>query len=168
MRSNNEVTVNRRAFLQAVTRIPRGGLRMRGQYTPRYTVIFATPPMLYVDTPWVCTELEAEGEWWYPIGVYPRVLIKAARAMPRKDKITLLWIEGRLHLEPLSIDAWIVADCPHGGTVRKTPALKAPKATPATAPIDEGGQFLMPGLALVTDRERLALMARAPVRPRRR
>jgi len=117
MRAGNEVTVNRKAFITAVTRVPRGGLRVVNQYTPSTTVIFATPPSLFVETPWVCTEIDAEGCWLVPVAVPVRVVIKAARVLPRTPRVTLLWIGGRLYLDRLSIDAKVASGYATGGKV---------------------------------------------------
>jgi hypothetical protein len=105
MRASNEVTVDRRLFLAAVTRIPRGGLRSRAEYSPRKTLIYADPPMLIVET-------------------------HAQLGM------TLEW-------------------------------ARTPTRVVAPAGV-EGHQLLMPGVAPVTDRERLEQRAKAPMRRRRR
>jgi hypothetical protein len=61
MQMPNEVLVSRLEFLAAVRRVPRGGLRKSKQYTPRTTLIYADPPMLIVETPYVRKEVAAVG-----------------------------------------------------------------------------------------------------------
>ena len=81
MRAPNEVTVDRREFLAAVSRVPRGGLRKRGQYSPRTTLIYAEPPVLIVETPYVRTETTATGRWQQPVAVNARLLVTIARKL---------------------------------------------------------------------------------------
>ena len=105
MRASNEVTVDRREFLAGVTRIPRGGLRNWAQYSPRKTLIYADPPMLIVETPYVRTEVAAKGTWEQPVVIYARLLMTVARKQPKTDFITLLYSNGRLYFDRLSIEA---------------------------------------------------------------
>jgi hypothetical protein len=105
MRASNEVTVDRREFLASVTRIPRGGLCSRAEYSPRKTLIYADPPVLIVETPYVRTEVAAKGRWEQPVAVSARLLITVARKLPKTDSITLLYANGRLYFDRLSIDA---------------------------------------------------------------
>jgi hypothetical protein len=170
MRASNEVIVDRREFLAAVTHMPRGGLRRRAQYIPRTTLIYADPPMLIVETPYVRTEVAAIGSWEQPVAVSVRLLIMVARKLPKSDRITLLFLNGRLYFDRLSIDATPApglapAENPRLGEVRWPAAPLKPSASLIAA---EGNQLLVPGLAPITDRERLELLARAPIRPRRR
>lgn len=170
MRASNEVTVDRREFLAAVSRMPSGGLRKRGQYTPRTTLIYADPPMLIVETPYVRTEVAAIGTWEQPVAVNVRLLITVARKLPKTDSITLLYVNGRLYFDRLSIDA---TQAPGMTPVRngqlgpmwESATTPKPLASPIPA---RDGQLLMPGLVPVTDRERLEQRAKAPMRPRRR
>ena len=170
MRASNEVTVDGREFLAAVTRIPRGGLRSRAAYSPRKTLIYAAPPMLIVETPYVRTEVAAKGTWEQPVAVYARLLITVARKLPKTDSVTLLYVNGRLYFDRLSIDATPAAGmrptrhAELGATLESVPAPSR-AATPVAV---ADAQLLMPGLAPVTDRERLEQRARAPMGPRRR
>ena len=170
MRASNEVTVDRREFLAAVTRVPRGGLRKPGQSTPRTTLIYADPPMLIIETPYVRTELTAKGAWQQPVAVNVRLLITVARKLPKTDSVTLLYVNGRLYFDRLSIDAGPapgMAAAHHArlGEVREAIVSSTPSSFPVPA---EGNQLLVPGLAPITDRERLEHRAKAPMRPRRR
>ena len=170
MRASNEVTVNRKELLAAVTRIPRGGLRKRGQHAPRSTLIYAEPPMLIVETPYVRTEVTATGAWEQPVAVNARLLIMITRKLPKTECVTLLYVNGRLFFERLSIDATPAA----GMTRTKSGRLSAmPGSTPtpqrSASPVPvRDGQLLMAGFAPVTDRERLEQRAKAPMGPRRR
>jgi hypothetical protein len=170
MRASNEVTVDRREFLAAVTRIPRGGLRSRAEYSPRKTLIYADPPMLIVETPYVRTEVAAKGRWEQPVAVNARLLITVARKLPKTDSITLLYVSGRLYFDRLSIDATPAAGMRATRQAQLGVTLEwAPTPTRAVTPAGvEGHQLLMPGLAPLTDRERLEQRAMAPMRPRRR
>jgi hypothetical protein len=170
MRASNEVTIDRREFLAAVTRIPRGGLRSRAEYSPRKTLIYADPPMLIVETPYVRTEVAAHGTWEQPVAVYGRLLITVARKLPKTDSITLLYVNGRLYFDRLSIDATAAAGMRATRPAQLGATLAwAPTSTRVVAPAGvEGHQLLMPGLAPITDRERLEQRAKAPMRSRRR
>jgi hypothetical protein len=170
VRASNEVTVDRREFLAAVTRVPRGGLRNRAQYTPRTTLQYADPPMLIVETPYVRTEVAATGLWEQPVAVGARLLITVAWKLPKTNRITLLYLSHRLYFDRLSIDAtpapgMAPAENSQLGENRTSMATSKPSASPILA---EGNQLLVPGLAPVTDRERLEQLAKAPMRPRRR
>lgn len=170
MRASNEVTVDRREFLAAVTRVPRGGLRWRSEYTPRTTLIYADPPTLIVETPYVRTEVAAIGSWEQPVAVNVRLLITVARKLPKTDSITLLYVNRRLYFDRLSIDAnpapgMAPAENSQLGEVRVSTATSKPSTSPISA---EGNQLLVPGLTPVTDRERLEQLAKATMRPRRR
>jgi hypothetical protein len=170
MRASNEVTVDRREFLASVTRIPRSGLRSRAEYSPRKTLIHADPPMLIVETPYVRTEVAAKGRWEQPVAVYARLLITVARKLPKTHSITLLYSNRRLYFDRLSIEANLAPGMrpTRHAELGATPEW-APTPTRVVAPVGvEGHQLLMPGLAPVTDRERLEQRAKAPMRPRRR
>ena len=166
MRASNEATLDREEFLAAVTRIPRGGLRTAKKFVPRKTLIYADPPSLIVETPYVKTEVAALGVWEQPVAVYSRLLIMIARKLPKTERITLLYSTGRLFFGRLSIEA-----TPAAGMIRLKDGLLGAaethrRSTAYAAPRDD--QLLMPGLAAVTDRERLEHLARAPMRPRLR
>src|SRR5215813_7271415 len=103
MRASNEVVVDRREFVEAVKHVPRGGLRKRAQHMPRTTLIYADPPMLIVETPYVRTEVSAKGTWEQPVAVNSRLAIMITRKLPRTDCITLLYIGGRLCFDRFSI-----------------------------------------------------------------
>jgi hypothetical protein len=170
MRASNEVTIDRKEFLEAVARIPRGGLRTHSQHSPRKTLIYADPPLLIVETPYVRSEILATGTWQQPVAVFARLLVKVARSLPKTERITLLYAAGRLYFDRLSVEAMpapgmIPAKDGRLGALPGTAARKPTQGAPATG---EEGQLLMPGLAPVTDRERLEHHARAPMRPRRR
>jgi len=170
MRAPNEVVVDRKEFIDAASRIPRGGLRKRGQHVPRTTLIYADPPMLIVETPHVRTELTAKGVWQQPVAANARLLVTIARNLPKTDTTILLYVNGRLYFDRLSIEATLapgLAPVPNAqlGKAWKLMATSQPSACPILA---EGSQLLMPGLAPITDRERLEQLAKAPMRPRRR
>jgi hypothetical protein len=170
MRASNEVAINREEFLAAVRRIPRGGLRTRDPHVPRKTLIYADPPTLIVETPYVRTELAAEGTWEQPVAVYARLLVTVARKLPKTDSITLLYLNGRLFFDRLSIEATPAAGLKpvtdgQLGRLWGPPRTSGRFVAPSAVPED---QLLMPGLAPITDWERLEQMARAPMRPRRR
>ena len=99
-----------------------------------------------------------------------RLLITVARKLPKIDRITLLYVNGRLYFDRLSIDANPAPDMTPArngqlGLLWELTATPRPLASPIPA---RDGQLLMPGLAPVTDRERLEQLAKAPMRPRRR
>jgi len=170
MRASNEVTIDRQEFLAAVRRIPRGGLRTRSQSVPRKTLIYADPPYLIVETPYVRSELAATGTWVQPVAAYARLLITVARKLPKTERLTLLYASGRLYFDRLSIEAapaagMVPARDGHLGPMPAAPARPQLFGAPLVA---LSGQLLMPGLAPVTDRERLERRASAPIRPRRR
>ena len=170
MRASNEMTVNRREFLAAVTCMPRGGLRSRAEHSPRKTLIYADPPMLIVETPYVRTEVAAKGRWEQPVAVYARLLITVARKLPKTDCVTLLYVNGRLYFDRLSIDATPAAGMRPARNAELGAALESvPAHSRLATPVEVAdGQLLMPGLSPVTDRERLEQRARAPIGPRRR
>lgn len=170
MRASNEVTVDRREFVAAVTRVLRGGLRKRGHYSPRTTLIYADPPMLVVETPYVRTELTAKGAWQQPVAADARLLVTVARKLPKTDSLRLLYVNGRLYFDRLSIDAAPApgiapAQNTQLGDVQESTTRLMPSASPVPT---EGTQLLVPGFAPITDRERLEQLAKAPMRPRRR
>jgi hypothetical protein len=105
MKMPNEIVVSRLEFLSAVRRVPRGGLRKAKQYTPRTTLIYADSPMLIVETPYVRMEVAAVGTWKQPVAVNARLLITVARRLPKTDRITLLYANGRLFFDGMSIEA---------------------------------------------------------------
>ena len=124
--------------------------------------------MLIVETPYVRTEVAAVGTWKQPIAVNARLLITVARRLPKADRITLLYVNGRLFFDGVSIEAKPAA----GMTPAQDGRLGAiweplPQRT-ATQFSPHDDQLLIPGVVPVTDRERLEQMARAPMRPRRR
>ena len=169
MRASNEVTIDRREFLAAVTRISRG-LRTHAQHIPRDTLIYADPPCLVVETPYVRSELSATGTWVQPVAVNARLLIKVARSLPKTVRVTLLYASGRLYFDRLSIEAAPAADMPAARDGRLG-ALPEAAARPQLfgAPVAaRDGQLLMPGLAPVTDRQRLERRAGEPLVIRRR
>jgi hypothetical protein len=125
--------------------------------------------MLIVETPCVRTEVTARGRWEQPVATYARLLITVARKLPKTGSITLLYSNGRLYFDRVSIEANLAP----GMRLRHAELGDMPEwaPTPARSPtpaVVEHGQFLMPGLAPVSDRERLELLAKAPMRPGRR
>lgn len=105
MRASNEVTIDRQEFLAAVRRIPTGGLRRHARHIPRKTLIYADPPFMIVETPYVRSELSATGTWKQPAAVNARLLIKVASSLPKTVRVTLLYASGRLFFDRLSIEA---------------------------------------------------------------
>ena len=166
MRVSNEVTIDREEFLAAVTRMPGGGLRASSRFTPRKTLLYAGAPWLVVETPYVRTEIAAVGLWEQPVAVFSRLLIMVVRKLPKTERVTLLYSSGRLFFDRLSIAASGVPGMARAVDGRVGPAGLRTRSGAQAEP--QVGQLLMPGLAAVTDRERLEHLARAPLRPRKR
>jgi hypothetical protein len=167
MRVSNEVTIDREEFHAAVTRMPGGGTRAANRFSPRKTLLYAGAPWLIVETPYVRTEVAAVGAWEQPVAVFSRLLIMVVRKLPKTECITVLYSTGPLFFDRLSIEATLAAGKPAAKDGLLGSADEPLASTPAVAL--QGRQLLMPGLGgAVTDRERLAHLARAPMRPRRR
>jgi hypothetical protein len=166
MRVSNEVTIDRGDFLAAIMQMPGGGIRAATRFSPRKTLLYASAPWLIVETPYVRTEVAAIGIWEQPIAIFSRLLIMVARKLPKTERVTLLYSTGRLYFDRLSIAATEVPRMARAEDGRLGPAGLAERSG---VPADhQAGQLLMPGLATVTDRERLEHLARALMRPRRR
>jgi hypothetical protein len=124
--------------------------------------------MLIVETPYVRTEIAAVGTWKQPVAINARLLITVARRLPKADRITLLYANGRLFFDGVSIEAKPAADTTPAQDGRLG-AIWEPLPQPtATQLSPQGDQLLIPGVVPITDRERLEQMAKAPMRPRRR
>jgi hypothetical protein len=147
MRASHDVTVARADLVDAVTtgadRPPRN-LRLAGD-----TLLHWRCGRFVVATPTVTAEIEVKGRWEHPVAVDATLLRRLAERLPTNPTVTLVFVAGRLHVGPTSIEA-------------RNAALHVLEAQ------DGDGQLLMPGLAPVTDRERIERLARAPMRPRRR
>jgi hypothetical protein len=168
MQMPNEIVVSRLEFLAAVRRVPRGGLRKSNQYTPRTTLIYAHSPILIVETPYVRTEIAAVGRWKQPVAVNARLLITVARRLPKADRITLLYANGRLFFDGLSIEAKPAAGMTPAQAGRLGAIWEPVPQRTATQLSPQGDQLLIPGVMPITDRERLNYLAKAPLRSRRR
>lgn len=140
MRARNEITVLRSDLVRALT---------AAHDTAGEMLIYRRSTFLALQTRTLRAEIEAEGIWEMPVAADAAALRRLARKLPRSERITLVYAADRLHVGPTGMAA--------------RNASLAPEADR-----QEAGQLVIPGLAPITDRDRLAAMARAPVRPRRR
>lgn len=147
MRATNEVRVMRADLCDAVT--VGADARPRQLHRANDTLLYRRGERLVVESPTVTAEIDAAGRWELPVAVDADVLRRLAGRLPEASTVTLLFVAGRLHVGPTSIEA-----C--------SAALEVPDVQ------DSGGQLVMPGFAPITDRERIEQRARAPLRPRRR
>lgn len=147
MRATNEVVVARADLLEAVTvgaDAPPRELRRAG-----VTLLHWRGGRLAIETPTLTAEVEAAGRWETPVAVDAVVLRRLVTKLPDAPTVTVIYVIGRLHVGPTSVPA-------------SNASLEVQDVQ------DGGGQLLMPGMAPVSDRERLERLARAPMRPRRR
>ena len=147
MYASNEVVVARADLVDALTVGADGPPRDLNR--PSDTLLHWRSGRLAIKTPTVAAEIEAAGQWQIPVAADAEVLRRLVERLPTTPTVVLVYVAGRLHVGPTSIEA-------HNA------ALEMPDVQ------DAGGQLLMPGLAPVTDRERLKRRAEAPIGPRRR
>jgi hypothetical protein len=81
--------------------------------------------------------------------------------------LPLLYADGRLFFDNLSIEAKPAAGVMPTQDERPSARWKPPRERTGMQLALKGDQLLMPGLAPITDRDRLERMAKAPMRPRR-
>jgi len=147
MRASNEIIVSRADLLDAVTAgadAPPRDLRWAG-----VTLVHLRGGRLVIESPTVTAEVEVAGRWEMPVAVDANVLRWLVSKLPDAPTVTLIYVAGRLHVGPTSIEA-------------RNAAFEVAEAH------DEGGQTVLPGFSPVTDRDRLRQRAVAPMRPKRR
>lgn len=140
MRARNEVTVLRSDLVHALSAAHDRAGEM---------LIYRRGGYLALHTSKLTAEIEADGPWETPVAADAATLVRLAAKLPRTARITLVYAAERLHVGPTCLPA-------------RNAALELETKR------QEAGQLVIPGIAPVTDRERLDAMARAPLRPRRR
>jgi hypothetical protein len=80
------------------------------------------------------------------------------RKLPKTERVMLLYSTGRLHFGRLSIEAAAAPGMKHA-TDGLLDSVTIPRNEAPSAAV-ESGQFLVPGIAAVTDRERLEHLAK--------
>lgn len=140
MRTQNEVTVLRSDLAKAI---------LAGDSDAGEIFIYRRGGALVFQTPGLSVAVDFEGAWETPVRVTAAKLRALAPKLPLEDRVVMIYAAARLYV---------------GSTGMPARSAATEVATDTEAP----GQGLLPGIAPVTDRDRIEMMAKAPVRGRRR